>query len=106
MIKKDFGIVRGFVQETNIVPRSSELFELSQQEFGILGQKIHSRRNKASFKSFDEFKSDARKIALVETVFEDENKLGKFFFACSCDDSRFPSGCKGKACLHVVVAMI
>ena len=57
-------------------------------------------------KSFDEFKSDARKIALVETVFEDENKLGKFFFACSCDDSRFPSGCKGKACLHVVVAMI
>ena len=106
MIKKDFGIVRGFVQETNIVPRSSELFELSQQEFGILGQKIHSRRNKASFKSFDVFKSDARKIALVETVFEDENKLGKFFFACSCDDSRFPSGCKGKACLHVVVAMI
>ena len=53
-----------------------------------------------------EFKSDARKIAFVETVFEDENKLGKFFFACNCDDSRFPSGCKGKTCLHVVVAMI
>ena len=73
MIKKDFGIVRGFVQEITIVPRSIELFELSQQEYGRLGQKFHSRRNEASFKSFDEFKSDARKIALVETVFEDEN---------------------------------
>ena len=60
-IKNDLGILRGSVQETNIVPRSIKLFDLSQQEFGRLGQKIHSRRNKASFKSCDESKSDARK---------------------------------------------
>ena len=42
----------------------------------------------------------------IETVLEDENKLGKFFSACNSDDCRFPSGCKGKPCLPVVVAMI
>ena len=46
---------------------------------------------------------DSKSIAMVKTVFDDQ---GEPFFACSCDDQFLPSGCKGKVCVHMVMALI
>lgn len=103
LVKHDSGVVRGLVKETNIVPRLNAQFEMTKSEFGILGQKIHSRRSRITYESFDEFKNDSKSIAMVETVFDDQDDS---FFACSCEDTFLPSGCKGKVCVHVVIALI
>jgi hypothetical protein len=107
VVKEDFGIVRGFVKEVNIIPRNPELFSLSKEDFAELGQKIHSRRSKLNYKSFDEFSSDSKEIAIVETVFDEKEDPETVFFACNCDSGpKLPSGCKGKECVHVTIALI
>ena len=72
LVKHDSGVVRGLVKETNIVPRLNAQFEMTKSEFGILGQKIHSRRSRITYESFDEFKTDSKSIAMLETVFDDQ----------------------------------
>ena len=53
------------------------------------------------------FTSDSKQIAIVETVFEKQGDPDSGFFACSCDaGSRLPSGCKGKDCVHITIALI
>ena len=107
IIKEDSGIIRGFVKEVNIIPRNPEQFSLSKEDFAELGQKIHSRRSKLNYKSFDEFSSDSKEIAIVETVFGDKEDPQSVFFACNCDvGPKLPSGCKGKECVHVTTALI
>ena len=93
MIKTDYGVIRGYVQEVNIIPRNPKFFSKSKKEFAAIGQKIHARRNKVDYKTFDEFKADTKDIAIVEMVFKDKNKQGAVFFACSLD-----SGLKMKRC--------
>ena len=61
MVKENFGIVRGFVKEINIIPRNPELLCKSKQEFAELGQRIHSRKNKLEYTTFDDF---AKKLPL------------------------------------------
>ena len=104
LVRQDSGIVRGTVKETNIVPLKPDMFKMSKQEFGVVGQQIHSRMTRISYTSFDEFKSDIESIAMVETVLKQENGSETFIFACSCNDKLFPSGVKGKICVHVVLA--
>ena len=107
IIKEDVGIVRGYVKEVNIIPQNPEQFSLSKEDFAELGQKIHSRRSKLSYKSFDEFSSDSKEIAIVETVFVKKEDPETVFFACNCDDGpKLPSGCKGKECVHITIALI
>ena len=77
----------------NIIPRNHKFFLKSKEEFAAIGQKIHARRNKVDYKTFDEFKADTKDIAIVEMVFKDKNKQGAVFFACSLD-----SGLKMKRC--------
>ena len=107
IVKESNAAVAGYVQEVCIIPRKAELFYKSREEFASVGQNIHKRRNTIGYKTFEEFKQDSEDIAIVELVFEDENKQGKSFFACNCDcGPKLPAGCKGKVCVHVVVALI
>ena len=79
----------------------------TRKEFATIGQNNHKRRNTIGYKSFDEFKQDSEEIAMVETVFEDGQREGRCFFASNCNSGmKLPSGCKGKVCVHVVIAMI
>ena len=106
-IKEEIGIVRGYVKEVNILLKNPELFSLSKEDFAELGQKIHSRRSKLNYKSFDEFSSDSKEIAIVETVFKEKEDPKTVFFACNCDNGpKMPSGCKGKHCVHNTIALI
>ena len=77
----------------NIIHRNHKFFLKSTEKFAAIGQKIHARRNKVDYKTFDEFKADTKDIAIVEMVFKDKNKQGAVFFACSLD-----SGLKMKRC--------
>ena len=107
IVKTNLGVVTGYVQELNIVPMNPDLFSKSKEEFGSIGQKICSRRDRLSYKSFDEFTSDSKQIAIVETVFEKQGDPDSVFFACNCDaGSRLPSVCKGKDCVHITIALI
>ena len=106
IIKKDFGVVRGHVVETNLVPLKEELFSMTQKDFGIKGQAIHKRRNNISYDAYDEFKVDFYEVAFLETFFETEDKRGNVLFACSCKYEKLKSGCKGKTCVHVGIAAI
>ena len=107
LIKEYTGIVSGVVKEINIIPGKAELFSLSREDFAEHGQKIHSRRNKLNYKSFDEFSTDSKEIAIVEAVFVKKEDPETVFFACNCDDGpKLPSGCKGKECAHVTTALI
>ena len=54
--------------QVNIIPRNNKFFLKSKEEFAAIGQKIHARRNKIDYETFDEFKADAKDIAIVETV--------------------------------------
>ena len=62
---------------------------MTKSEFGIIGQKIHFRRSRITYESFDEFKTDSKSIAMLETVYDDQ---GDAFFACSYEDNFLPSG--------------
>ena len=107
IVKEDIGVIRGHVKELTIVLRNPELFDKSKEEFAEIGQKICSRRNKLSYKSFDEFRSDSTEIAIVETVLKEKEDPASVFFACSCDPGpKLPSGCKGKECVHIAIALI
>ena len=93
MVKENLGIVREFVKEINIIPRNPELLCKSKQESAELGQRIHSRKNKLEYTTFDDFAD----LDNPETV----------FFACNCSSGpKIPSGCKGKACIHITMALI
>ena len=51
--------------------------------------------------------ADSKEIAVVETVFEEKDSPETFFFACSCAvDPKLSSGCKGKVCEYVAIALI
>ena len=98
--------IKGVVKEINIIPRKAELFALSREDFAEHGHQIHSRRNKLNYKSYDEFSTDSKEIAIVETVFVKKEDPETVFFACNCDDGpKLPSGCKGKECAHVTTAL-
>ena len=68
LIKHDSGVVRGYVVESTIFPLKEELFASQQKEFAALGQDIHTRRNNIGYDNFDQFKSDSKSVAFVETV--------------------------------------
>ena len=70
LIKHDSGVVRGYVVESTIFPLKEELFASQQKEFAALGQDIHARRNNIGYDNFDQFKSDSKSVAFVETVFK------------------------------------
>ena len=69
----------------------------SQSEFAEFGQKIMKKRTLLDYSDFDEFKTDIKEIAIIETV-EHE---GKTDYYCNCFSKRSTSGVKGKVCSHV-----
>ena len=60
------------------------------EDFAELGQKIHRRRSKLNYKSFDEFSSDSEEDLLVNVTL----------------DSNYHLGARGKECVHVTTALI
>ena len=102
LVKKNFGVVRGHVIETNVFPLKDELLAMKRNDFAALSQDIHKRRNNTAYETFDQFRKDINSVAFVETVFEQEGQVEGCFFACSC----IQAGVKGKICCHVAVAMI
>ena len=84
IVKEDSGLVRGYVQEVNIVPRNCTLFSKSKKEFADLGQRVHSRRKKLTYRNFDDFAADLKEIAEVETVFEKKHRPETDLFEFDC----------------------
>ena len=96
MVNHDSGYVRGYVVDINVFPEKDDLFKLPQAEFADVASKIFKRRNNASYESFKEFNKDLKKVVFKESVFENKDQMGEFFFACSCFFTRTELGVKGK----------
>ena len=106
IVKKDYGAVRGHVVSTIVMPNKDDLFEMTRAEFANVGQKLHVRRNKANYETFEQFSKDMKSIVFVDAGFEDEHRKEGYFVACSCTDDKSESGVKGKMCVHCVVVMM
>ena len=93
MIKKDYGIKRGVVEELTAFLLGTYCI-LERADEANLAQKTLYKRSDSSWDNFDDYKESAKTICFVEHVVDHET--GKRFLECSCID-----GLKGSAaCVH------
>ena len=93
MIKKDYGIKRGVVEELTAIPLGTYCI-LERTDVANLAQKTLYKRSDCSWDNFDDYKESAKTICFVEHVVDYET--GKRFLESSCIE-----GLKGSvACVH------
>ena len=80
MIKKDYGIKRGVVEELTAFPLGTYCI-LERTDVANLAQKTLYKRSDCSWDNFDDYKESAKTICFVEHVVDDET--GKRFLECS-----------------------
>ena len=80
MIKKDYGIKRGVVEELTAFLLGTYCI-LEGTDVANLAQKTLYKRSDCSWDNFDDYKESAKTICFVEHVVDDET--GKRFLECS-----------------------
>ena len=102
IVKKEKGIVRGTLKYVGIFPR--EAYDITTREkFSQDGKALVKRRQTLDYDTFDEFKDDLKKIAVIEVI---EMECGELKLFCNCYTSKSVNGCKGDLCVHVCSKLI
>jgi hypothetical protein len=102
MVKKEKGVVQGTLKYVGIFPR--EAYDVTTKEkFSQDGKALVKRRQTLDYDTFDDFKDDLRKVAVLEVI---EMEKGELTIFCNCYTSKSVNGCKGDLCIHVCAKLI